>query len=140
MCFENQYFRALIVIMKILIIDDEQPLLKLYSVLLAKEGIEVAFNTEGNLAFQRVKEMKPNLVLLNLMLPKKNGFDVLVEIKKDPETKNIPVIIFSNLSQATDIAKAKDLGAVDYIVKPNVPLAEVITIIKNNVFGKVEGN
>ncbi|MBI2450865.1 MAG: response regulator [Parcubacteria group bacterium] len=126
--------------MKILIIDDEQPLLKLYSVLLAKEGIEVAFNTEGNLAFQRVKEMKPNLVLLNLMLPKKNGFDVLVEIKKDPETKNIPVIIFSNLSQATDIAKAKDLGAVDYIVKPNVPLAEVITIIKNNVFGKVEGN
>lgn len=121
--------------MKILIIDDEKPLLKLYSVLLAKENIDVGFVTEGNLAFARVKETMPDLVLLNLMLPKKNGFDVLAELKANAETKSVPVVIFSNLSQEMDIAKAKDMGAVDYIVKPNVPLAEVVNMIKNYLSG-----
>lgn len=124
--------------MKILIIDDEKPLLKLYSVLLAKENIDVGFVTEGNLAFARVKETMPDLVLLNLMLPKKNGFDVLAELKANAETKSVPVVIFSNLSQEMDIAKAKDMGAIDYIVKPNIPLAEVVSMIKNYLSGGEE--
>ncbi len=69
---------------------------------------------------------KPDLVLLDLILPRKNGFDVLVDIKRTQATKKIPVIILSNLAQRTDKERALELGANDYLVKAEVSLSDVV--------------
>ncbi|MBC7074307.1 response regulator, partial [Candidatus Parcubacteria bacterium] len=91
-----------------------------------EQGFEVFEAQDGAEGLQKIKEIKPNLVLLDLILPEKDGFEVLEEKKRDEEIKNIPVIVLSNLGQKEEIDKALALGATDYMVKANFSPNEIV--------------
>jgi DNA-binding response OmpR family regulator len=116
---------------KILMIEDNPYLRKIYKNKLNLAGFEFIEATNGEEGLNKVIAEKPDLVLLDLILPRKNGFDVLIDIKKNEETKNIPVIILSNLGQETDIKRGLSLGAQEYLVKPEINLSEVVDRIKD---------
>jgi DNA-binding response OmpR family regulator len=108
---------------KIVIIEDEPVLQKALSIQLLSDGVSVHAASDGVSGLDLVREKHPNLVLLDLVLPKMRGFEVLKEIKKDSKTKNIPVIVLSNLSSDEDKEKAIKLGAYDYFVKSSTDLS-----------------
>jgi DNA-binding response OmpR family regulator len=118
---------------KILVVEDDDFLMKVYTVKLANAGYQMIKAMDGEEALTLVKEHKPDLVLLDLIIPKKTGFTVLEEMKNDPETKNIPVIILSNLGQDEDVKKGIQLGAVDYVVKADIPIEEVMNKINKQL-------
>ncbi len=115
---------------KILFIEDESALQKTFGEILSQEGYEVISALDGEIGLRLAKEKKPDLVLLDLILPKVNGFDVLKKIKEDEETKNIPVIVLTNLEEMKDINKVIELGATTYLVKASYSLVEVVEKIK----------
>jgi len=115
---------------KILIIEDDGFLLQMYSSKLTLEGFKVVDAIDGEKGVRVAKKELPDLILLDLMLPKKDGVTVLGELKKDKETKNIPVIILTNIGQKEDIDKCYELGAVDYLIKAHFIPSEVIGKIK----------
>jgi DNA-binding response OmpR family regulator len=118
---------------KILLVEDEPALQKAMSHALEGEGYNVISASDGEEGFALAKKEKPDLVLLDLMLPKKDGFTVLTELKSDPETKDLSVIILSNLENSTDVEKALAAGATTYLVKTNYKLEEVLEKIKNHL-------
>src|SRR3989344_3998988 len=101
---------------KILFIDDDNFLRKVYESELKEKGYEVHLASDGDEGLQKVGETKPDLIILDLIMPKKSGFEVLSELSQYEETRSIPVIILSNLAQSDDQKRALDLGAVDYMV------------------------
>ncbi len=103
--------------MKILIAEDDVFFQKFYSAKLQEKGFEVVVAGDGEEAIQKAKEAKPDLILLDIIMPKKDGFEVLQFLKQDPNANAIPVIVFSSLGQEQDVEKAKALGAIDYINK-----------------------
>jgi len=110
----------------ILLIDDDPLIIRMYQKKLSADGYKVntAFNGEEGLV--EVRKEKPNLILLDVMMPKMNGVEVLKALKKDPESKGIPVVILTNLGDDNkDIQAAKDLGALDYLVKSDISLEEL---------------
>lgn len=115
----------------ILIIEDDKFLLKAYEIKFRQSGIEILIATDGEIGFSIAKEQKPSLIILDLMLPKINGFEVLEKLKSDKDLKNIPVIAVSNLGQESDKTKALNLGAEEYLIKTNYSLEEIIGKIKN---------
>jgi DNA-binding response OmpR family regulator len=114
----------------ILFIEDEPTLQKRIEEALTKEGYQIENALDGEIGLQKAKEIKPALILLDIILPKKNGFDVLKELKQDEATKSIPVVILTNLESSNDVEKALELGATTYLVKANYELSEVIEKIK----------
>jgi len=112
--------------MKILIAEDEDVLLRVLQEKLENENFKVDVALDGESALSMIKRVKPDMVLLDLVLPKVAGLDVLYFLKEDSELKNIPVIVLSNLSDSEDIKKALSLGAVDYLIKTQHPINEVI--------------
>ena len=115
---------------KILIIEDDKFLRELISQKLVKEGYETSEAIDGEEGFKKVKDEKPDLVLLDLILPGIDGFEVLSNVKEDPILAQIPVIILSNLGQKEDIEKGLRLGAVDYLIKAHFTPGEIIEKIK----------
>ena len=115
---------------KVLVAEDDKFLSKAYAAKLKKEGFDVVLAGNGEEAVEKTKSEKPDVVLLDLIMPKKDGFDSLSDIKKDQTTKNIPVVILSNLGQEEDIERGKKLGAVDYLVKSNISIQDVVNKIK----------
>ncbi|MBZ1345169.1 MAG: response regulator [Candidatus Nealsonbacteria bacterium] len=120
---------------KILFIEDESILQKTLTNLLQNEGYEVISALDGKTGLQLVKEKKPDLILLDLVLPKMHGFDVFKKLKEDEETKNIPIIVLTNLEEIGDIEKALELGATTYLVKAQYTLGEVVEKIKKAIEG-----
>jgi DNA-binding response OmpR family regulator len=114
----------------ILFIEDEPNLQKTVGRFLEDEGYEVKSALDGELGLKIAKEFKPALILLDLILPKKDGFETLKELKADPETKDIPVIILTNLETSDDVEKALSLGATNYLIKANYELSEVVKKIE----------
>lgn len=110
---------------KILIIEDDTFLQDLEANKLKKENFEVVTASTGDEALEKINEPGLSLILLDLILPGVLGLDVLKKIKENEKTKDIPVIIFSNLSEEKDIQKAKELGAVDFMIKSNFSLSEL---------------
>ena len=106
---------------KILIIDDEPDILKLTSLRLRKLGYDVLTAVDGEKGFESIRDKKPDLVLLDLMLPVASGADVCRRVKKDEQLKNIPIILFAAGSNTIVAERAETLGAEDYIVKPFDP-------------------
>ena len=102
----------------IVVIDDEESMGRLLKIELASEGYNVTLAYDGKVGLQLVKDVKPDLVVLDVMMPEVSGFDVLRKIKQNPETKQIPVIILTAKGLEQDIQKGLDLGANDYITKP----------------------
>ena len=115
---------------KILIIEDDQRINKVYMAKLSVEGITVMTALDGEEGLRKIYSEKPDLILLDLMLPRKSGFDILKEIKADPKVKDIPVIILSNLAQEKEIEQGLALGAVDYLVKTDYSIQQVMEKIK----------
>lgn len=105
----------------ILIVEDEEDIIELISFHLIKEGYQVSSLMEGNRVFETAKAKKPDLILLDLMLPGLDGLSIIRQLKGDPETKTIPVIIVSAKSEETDIVIGLELGAEDYVTKPFSP-------------------
>lgn len=117
----------------ILFIEDEPLLQKITAEILTQEGFNVKSALDGEAGLKMIMELKPNLVLLDLILPKKDGFEVLKEIKANEETKNIPVIILTNLEGTPDVERALELGATTYLVKANYELEDVVKKIKETL-------
>lgn len=116
--------------LSVLVVEDESFLSKILSERLTDEGfktVDIAGN--GEEALQKVTQNRPSVILLDMILPKMNGFDVLKKLKSQPDTAKIPVLILSNLGQDSDIQQAKELGAADYIVKSNFSMQKVINTI-----------
>lgn len=116
---------------KILFIEDEAALQKTFGDILSQEGYKMVSAIDGEEGLRLVKSEKPDLVLLDLILPKLNGFEVLKQLKEDKATKEIPIIVLTNLEGTGDIEKALELGATTYLVKANYTLEEVLQKIKN---------
>lgn len=117
----------------ILFIEDESALQKTFNDLLEKEGYQIISALDGEVGLKLAKSKKPDLILLDLILPKIHGFDVLKELKSSPETKDIPIIVLTNLEGMEDIDKAIELGAKTYLVKTQYNLNEVLDKIKKSL-------
>jgi len=118
------------IIMKILIIEDDKFLRLLLERKLKNENFEVVSAEDGEEALDKIISEKPDLILLDIILPKKSGFSILEELNKDENLKKIPVFIISNLGQPEDIERGKNLGAKEYFVKAGLSLEELIKKIK----------
>jgi len=114
----------------ILFIEDESALQKTFGEILRQEGYEMISALDGEIGLKLAQNKKPDLILLDLILPKMHGFEVLKKLKEDQETKEIPVIVLTNLERIEDIDKALELGATTYLVKAQYSLAEVVEKIK----------
>ncbi len=117
---------------KVLIVEDEESLLKLESILLTTKGYLVQGVTTGLAALEAVNEEIPDLILLDVMLPKMDGFEVCERLKSDPATKNIPVVLLTAKKTPEDLARGEEVGADHYITKP-FKSAMVIDIIEQLV-------
>ena len=106
----------------ILLAEDDRLLRKAAEATLKRQGYRVVLAVDGEEALQVARAERPDLILLDLIMPKRQGFEVLRELKGSPDTAGIPVIILSNLGQERDIQQAMDLGAVAYYVKANLSL------------------
>lgn len=115
---------------KILIVEDDEFLRSLTAKRLEKEGYSLAIAVDGQAAIDQVQVEKPNLILLDLLLPEVNGFDALAKIRSLAGFETVPVVVFSNLGQKEDIEKAKGLGANDFMVKANFTLDDVVAKVK----------
>lgn len=115
---------------KILIIEDEEVLVNMYETKFISEGYEVIKANNGEEGLKKTTEEKPDIILLDIILPKIDGFMVLKKIKADESVKNIPIILLTNLGQDEDIKKGKEEGAIDYLVKANLTPSEVVDKVK----------
>ena len=119
--------------MKILIIEDEKTLSAVMQEELKAKGYDIKIAGDGEVAMKMAKSFRPGIILLDILLPKKNGLDVLADLKADKELKSVPVIIVSNLYEDETIKKALALGAVDYFVKVQHSIYEVIEKIQKYI-------
>lgn len=118
---------------KILLAEDDKFISRAYSDGLGRAGFNVDVAHDGAEAVTKIKAGKPDLVLLDIIMPEKNGFEVLEEIKKDPAFKKLPVIVLSNLGQDSDVVQGKALGAVDYLIKSNMAMKDVIAKVRQHL-------
>ena len=118
---------------KILLAEDDKFISRAYKDGLERAGFIVIQATDGEQAMEKTKQEVPDIILLDLIMPVKNGFEVLKGVKADEATKNIPIIILSNLGQDSDIEKGRELGATDYMIKSNFSMNEVIEKIKGHL-------
>ena len=121
----------------ILIVEDEESLVRALKDNLEMEGYAVGTATNGEEAIKELQKQPPNIILLDLLMPKRDGFYVLEEVKKNPQWKKIIVIVLSNLGGDQEIKQAIDMGADDYFVKSQHPIEEVIKKVKEYL-GKKE--
>ena len=126
--------------MKIALIEDDKFLRSVLERKLKENGFEVMSIINGNEALEKIIIEKPDLVLLDIILPQKSGFFILETLRQDPQFKNIPILAISNLSQLEDIEKAKKLGITEYLVKANISLENLVNKVKHYLSQKVEKN
>lgn len=115
---------------KVMIVEDDAVLVNALTLSLEDEGYDISVATDGEEAEKMILKEKPDLILLDLLLPIKSGFEVLKIIRGNPDTKNISVVILTNFEQETSIDEGMRLGAKDYIVKANIDIKDIPTIVK----------
>lgn len=115
---------------KILVIEDDRFLSSLMKARLEKEGFSVTQAFDGEEAMNFLKQLKPDLILMDLIMPKVSGFELLESISVDPQISKIPVMILSNLGQDSDIDKVKRLGAIEYFVKVKTSIDDLVVHVK----------
>ncbi len=116
---------------KILIVEDDKFLRELLAQKLLKEGYDVLEAIDGESGQKMIKDEKPDLILLDLILPGIDGFELLAKMKEDGSVVTIPVIVLSNLGQKEDVERALGLGAKDYMVKAHFTPAEIVSKVRN---------
>ena len=119
--------------MKVLLIDDDEDLISIFSSALTKESFIVVSSITGQDGLQKAKSEKPDIILLDQVLPDISGNEILKTLKEDSETKDIPVILLSNFSQEELVKVAIDQGASDYLFKYQVEPKEVVTKVKETL-------
>jgi len=117
----------------ILVVEDDRFYGNICKVKLSKEGYNVAVMNNGAWALKAIAEKKPDLILLDLVMPEMDGFETLKAIKSDPSSAKIPVIVLTNLGQPEDIKKAMDLGAIDYMVKTIIPIQKMVEKVRSHL-------
>jgi len=115
---------------KLLLVEDDDALASVYMMRLKSEGFDIRRVANGEDALAAAKDHKPDLVLLDAMMPKVSGFDVLDILRNTPETANLKIIMLTALSQETDKTRAQGLGVDDYLVKSQVVISDVVDRIK----------
>ncbi len=115
---------------KILIVEDDPLILRMYQKIFSFEGYEIEMASNGEEGLQKAKTVVPTIILLDIMMPKMNGLQVLDSLKADPTTKNIPVIVLTNLSGTQDAESALAKGAVKYIIKSENEPKQVADMVK----------
>jgi len=115
----------------VLLVEDEKMLSSMYTTKFTKEGYNLIQAFDGEEGLTKAKNQKPDLILLDIIMPKLDGFVVLKALKEDPILKNVPVILLTNLGQDEDIKKGKELGADDYFIKANHTPAEVVEKVQS---------
>jgi len=117
----------------VLIAEDDEVLLRALYLLFHEGNYTIASASDGETALKMTERIKPDIVLLDLLMPKMNGFDYLRSVKANAELKNIPVIVLSNLGDKDDIEKAKALGADDYFIKSDTNLSVLFEKVKDKL-------
>lgn len=116
---------------KILIVEDDRLLATMYKQKFERDGYEVSTAFDGVEGLQKIREEKPTLVLLDIMMPKMHGLEVLEEAKRDPEIKDIPIVLLTNLARGEeDINRGLELGAIAYLVKSQLRPSQVVAKVK----------
>ena len=118
---------------KVLIVEDEDIIIDLLKKKLIQEGYDVLIAHDGEEGLKFLRETKPDIVLLDIVMPKKSGYEVMEEMRKDPELSKIPIIIISNSGQPVELDKAKDLGAKDWLIKTEFDPQEVAEKVKKQI-------
>jgi len=116
----------------ILLVEDDVFLSQLLKTRMEREGFVVSAFMNGDGVLAELNKKKFDLILLDVILPQKSGFEIMEEIEKMPAADNVPVIIISNLGQEADIKRGKDLGAIGYYIKSKTPLDELIKKVKSS--------
>jgi CheY-like chemotaxis protein len=119
---------------KILVVEDDSFLIKAYVAKLTNAGLDLRTASDGEEALKVLQEFKPDVILMDLVMPRKDGFSTLEDMRKDDNLKDIPVIVTSNLAQQEALDRAKALGAVDFITKSNMSMEDLLKKI-NKVIG-----
>lgn len=115
---------------KILLVEDDKMLADMYITKFSKEGLEVVRAEDGAAGLEAAKKVKPDLILLDIIMPKLDGFAVLKELKKDPNMGKTHILLLTNLGQSEDVEKGRQLGADDYFIKANHTPAEIVEKVK----------
>jgi DNA-binding response OmpR family regulator len=114
----------------VLLVEDDVFLSSIYQKKFEMEGFKITPVDNGEKVLSEAKKKKPDIVLLDVLLPKRDGFSVLAQLKADPEVKDIPVILLTNLGQKDDVDKGLAAGAVDYLIKAHFKPSEIVDKVK----------
>ncbi|MBI2020478.1 response regulator [Candidatus Daviesbacteria bacterium] len=120
---------------KVLIIEDDPLMIRMYQKIFTFEGYEVEMAWDGEEGWEKAKKVKPTLILLDVMMPKMNGMQLLEKLKADPDTKSIPVVMLTNLAGQQDAEEALTKGAVKYIVKSEHDPKRITNMVKEILAG-----
>lgn len=118
---------------KILLVEDEKIMINLLEKKLIQEGYDVRVAVNGEEGLKAMREEKPDIVLLDIIMPKMGGFEVMEEMGKDPALKEIPIVIISNSGQPVELDKAKELGAKDWLIKTEFDPQEVVEKVEKQI-------
>ena len=118
---------------KILLVEDEEIMISLLQKKLTKEGYEISVARDGEEGLKAMREVKPDLILLDIIMPKMGGFEVMTEMQKDKTLAKIPVIVISNSGQPVEIDRTQKLGAKDWLIKTEFDPQEVIEKVKKQL-------
>lgn len=114
----------------IFIVEDDPFILRVYERKLTNEGFNIVLATNGAEAFERIKDTMPDLILLDLVMPMKDGFELIAELKGDEKLKTIPIVVLTNLRQKKDIERVQSLGVNEYLIKSDNSIQGVVAKIK----------
>ncbi len=116
---------------KVLLIEDDKFLVRVYAIKLKKEGFETVFLGDGTNAEEVTKKEKPDVIILDMVMPNRDGFETLRGLKSDVQTKNIPVLVLTSLNSEEDKKTCLDLGASEFVQKDNVSIMQVVELVQN---------
>lgn len=119
----------------VLVVEDDPFYSSIYQSKLAKEGFDVRLAKNGDEAIRIARERRPDIMLLDLIMSGKDGFETLAEFQKDASLRGLTIIVLSNLSQEEDIERTKRLGATEYVVKANISLQDMVEKVKGYLSG-----
>ncbi len=125
---------------KLLLIEDDELIVKLYQKIFSLEGWELKIAVDGQEGWKMIKDWRPTIILLDVVMPKMNGIEVLRKLKADPDVKQIPVIVLTNLAGKKDANEALRLGADKYLVKSQYDAKQIANEVKKVIEGSMKDN
>lgn len=117
----------------ILLVEDDLSLIDIYSITFTHENFTIVVAHDGKECLQKVKTIMPDLILMDIMMPEMNGLQALEKLKADAKTKDIPILVLSNIAESTHEARALELGAQQYLIKSQYLPMDIVNIVKNTL-------